>query len=69
MPSSSSTVPRTATWSKILAVVEADANEVFSRLVSPFHRPRPLTKLEEMWVATYLAMQVMRTPRHRREED
>lgn len=54
---------------QILSIVEADANEIFARLISPFHRPRPLTASEQMHIATYLALQVMRTPRHRREEE
>jgi hypothetical protein len=51
----------------ILAEVEGGAKEVFDRLLSPLQRPRPLAANESMRVALFLAFQLLRTPRHRRE--
>lgn len=52
---------------RILAEVEGAAKEVFDRLLSPLHRPRPLEENESMHVALFIAFQLLRTPRHRRE--
>jgi hypothetical protein len=54
---------------RILSDVENGAKSVFDRLLSPFQRPRPLDENESMRVALFIAFQVLRTPRQRRETE
>jgi hypothetical protein len=52
---------------QILSTVESGAKEVFDRLLSPFHSPKVLDGLESMKLALFLAFQILRTPRQRRQ--
>ena len=40
---------------------------MFKRLLNPFLQPRPLDQDEHLSVSIFLAFQLVRTPRHRRE--
>jgi hypothetical protein len=52
---------------RILSDVEGSVDTVFKRLLNPFLQPRPLDQDEHLSVSIFLAFQLVRTPRHRRE--
>lgn len=54
---------------RILAEVEGGAKEVFDRFLSPFQLLRQLEESESMRVALFVAFQLLRTPRKRRETE
>lgn len=51
----------------IFADLEGSVNDLLGRIFGPFQPVRPLTSEESMALALYLAFQLVRTPRHRRE--
>ncbi|MCY1141640.1 DUF4238 domain-containing protein [Actinoplanes sp. Pm04-4] len=51
---------------RILGVIEDGAKDLFDRMLSPFHSPRPLAPQESMHLGFFLAFQLQRTPQHRR---
>lgn len=52
---------------RILSDIEGGAETVFRRLLNPFRKPRSLDPDEHLHVCIFLAFQLVRTPRHRRE--
>lgn len=52
---------------QILASVEKAANELFDRMLNPFRPARPLDGEESIRLGLFLAFQLQRTPRQRRE--
>jgi hypothetical protein len=54
---------------QLLATVEGEAAELFMLLVTPFRRPVPLKAEERVTVCQFLAFQMIRGPRKRRETE
>jgi hypothetical protein len=54
---------------QLLATVEGEAAELFKLLVTPFRRPVPLKAEERVTVCQFLAFQMIRGPRKRRETE
>src|SRR5487761_385976 len=52
---------------QVLCNVEGNANRIFGDLLSPFRRPRPLTSADHEGVVAFIAFQLVRGERQRRE--
>lgn len=52
---------------QMLSVVERNANRIFTDLLSPFRRPRPLDPADHSGLAAFIAFQIVRGERQRRE--
>jgi len=52
---------------QLLAKVEGEAAQLLNLLLSPYRRPGPLTEAEQVTLCQFLAFQMVRGPRKRRE--
>lgn len=52
---------------QLLCTVEGEAAELLKLLLSPYRRPGPLTEAQQATLCQFLAFQMVRGPRKRRE--